>query len=49
VRYWAVGGTVFVVFVLLTTISLWHFFGLEFWQPIIAIILSAPLSYLAVR
>ena len=43
------GGTIFVSFVLLTTITLWHFFDLAIWQPIVAIILSCPLSYLATR
>ncbi len=47
--YWFYGGVVFTTFVLMTTVSLWHFFGLAFWQPIVAIIISAPLSYLCVR
>ena len=47
--YWTYGVIVFATFVFLTTITMWHFFGLALWQPIIAIMLSSPLSYLAVR
>jgi uncharacterized oligopeptide transporter (OPT) family protein len=33
----------------MTATALYEFFGLAFWQPMIAILISAPLAYLAVR
>ena len=47
--YWFYGACFFASFVLATTVILWQYFGLAVWQPIIAIILSMPLSYLATR
>jgi hypothetical protein len=48
-RYWLYGAAVFVAFVFISTVVLWEFFSLAFWQPIIAIILSMPLAYLGTR
>jgi uncharacterized membrane protein YdbT with pleckstrin-like domain len=47
--YLIVSAVIFAVFALMTTVALYEFFDLAFWQPIIAIIISAPLAYLAVR
>jgi hypothetical protein len=40
---------VFGTFVFLTTLILWHYYGLALWQPIIAITISFPLAYLGTR
>ena len=48
-KYWILGGTVFISFIFLSTITLWHFYGLAIWEPVVAIIISAPLAYLATR
>jgi hypothetical protein len=48
-RYWLIGSVTFVIFVFCTTISLWHFFNLSPWQPLVAMMVTGPLAYVAVR
>ena len=48
-RYWITGSIAFPVFIALTTFSLWYFFNLAPWHPLVAIAVTGPLAYVAVR